>query len=360
MLPAERGDALLVEYGPGSPDAIPSHRVLVDGGPVNSGQYDLVRERLARIPVGADGRRHFDLLIVTHVDADHVEGVIRLLQDRELRCVFDDVWFDGWRHLAAIDPASTVAVLGPTQGEFLGALLRAQGRPWNQYVSGGPIVVPDDGPLPVVDLRGGMRLTVVSPTVPKLRRLARVWADAVRDAGFEPGDADAAVEQLSSQWWARPPVLGTEAITASDDSSEANGSSIAVLAEYGGRSLLLTGDAHDDVLVASLRRLRAERGGADDEPVRVDGCKLPHHGSSKNVTRQLLAELRADAYLVSTSGDRFQHPDASAIGTIRRAHGDADPPTILFNYRQPNTEIWEPLLEARFGDDAILRLPTAP
>ena len=357
MMPAERGDALLIEYGPGDE---PTSRVLIDGGPVNGGVYDGVRERLLAVPTDADGRRHFDLLVISHVDVDHIEGVIRLLQDDELRCVSDDIWFNGWKHLQRVAPAQTVAVLGGAQGEFLGALLTHQGRPWNQYVRGGPVVVPDEDDLPVVDVRGGMRLILLSPTTKKLKALAGDWDASVRNAGFTPGDADAALEQLAGHWWARPPVLGEdERIRTSSDRSAANGSSIAVLAEYGGRSVLLTGDAHDDVLTSSLRRIRTERGLT--EPIAVDALKLSHHGSLHNTTPQLMAELASDHYLVSTSGDRFDHPDAAVIRTVIDHHQGATPePLVLCNYEQQQTTLWNglPGVQMRFGPDAVLRLAT--
>ncbi len=356
MLPAERGDAILVEYGAGD---TATGRVLIDGGPVNSGRYEGVRQRLASVPVAADGRRHFDLLVVTHVDADHIEGVIRLLQDKELACVFDDIWFNGWKHLEGIEPGATVDVLGPGQGEFLGALLARQGRPWNQYFRGGAIFV--DGPtLPVCRLRNGLTLTMLSPDIDGLKRLARQWETSVLAAGFTPGDADAAWAQLSGTWWARPPVLGDDdRVRASADRSAANGASIAFLAEFGGRSVLLAGDAHDDVLTASLRRLRGERGLTG--PLAVDALKLSHHGSEKNTTAQLLAELACDTYLVSTSGDRFDHPDALTVRAVIDHHQGAGTPRLLCNYDQPQTRLWTsvPGVDVRFGDDATLELDTA-
>jgi hypothetical protein len=362
MLPAERGDALLVEYGPG--DAV-TNRVLVDGGPVNSDQYRHLQERIAQIPRAVNGLRYFDLLIITHVDADHIEGVIRLLQDPDLRCVFDDIWFNGWKHLAQVDEETRLAVLGGKHGEFLGALLDFQGRPWNQLARGGPIFIPDQSeddaaaepaPLPTFTLRAGLRLTLLSPTVEKLQRLAGVWEEEVKAAGFQPGDAEAAMAALSGTWWAKP-TLGSARITASPDKSEANGASIAVLAEYSGRAVLLAADAHDDVLTESLRRLRGERSQA--APLRIDGLKLSHHGSKKNTTRQLLEEVLADHYLVSTNGDRFNHPNSTAIKRIIDAHGPADEFALLFNYDQDNTKIWKKdELDTRFGTEAKLVLAT--
>lgn len=353
MLPAERGDALLIEYGPG---AEPTHRVVVDGGPVNSGVYEGIRERLADVPLSDDDRRRFSLLLVTHVDTDHIEGVIRLLQDTDLRAVFDDVWYNGWRHLVEVDQRSSVAVLGGLQGEFLGALLQAQGRPWNQLLGGGPVFVPDDGPLPAITLPGGLVLTILSPDRDALEQLRKVWRRHVEDSGFVAGDSAAVLDALRGEWWARPRTLGE--VVASEDSSAANRSSIAVLAEYGGRSVLLSGDAHDDVLTESLRRLRVER--ALPGPLPIDALKLSHHGSKHNTTSQLLAELAADHYLVSTDGSRFRHPDAATISAILAGHQGAELPVLAFNHDQERYRALEsdPRMTLLIGAAAKLTLDT--
>ena len=370
MLQAERGDSILIEYGA---DDTPTNRILIDGGPVNGGHYRLLRERIQAVPTRDDGRRFIDLLIISHVDADHIEGIVYLLQDEELRCLFGDIWFNGWKHLADIDEQTRLDRLGGKHGEFLGALLERQGRPWNQLVGGGPVFIPgvdgidsdgidDDledldtiGPLPVVDIAGGMKLTVVSPTVSKLQKLAAEWQAEVKAANFEPGDSDAAYEALKEMWWSRL-TLGSDKIAASPDRSAANGASIAVLAEFHGRSILLAADAHDDVLTASLRRLRAERG--VDGPLHIDALKLSHHGSKQNTTDQLLDEVRADHYLISTSGDRFHHPNALAIRRIVDRHAqDGHDLALLFNYEQANTVAWRnSVADCRFGDDAVLSL----
>src|SRR4030095_16399595 len=91
MLPAKHGDALLVEYGE---DRI--RRILIDGGPLNA--YPSVEARLSKLPQGDQG---VQLLVVTHVDTDHIEGIIRLLAMPERRWPIqvEEIWFNGWRHI---------------------------------------------------------------------------------------------------------------------------------------------------------------------------------------------------------------------------------------------------------------------
>ena len=87
MLPAAHGDCLWIEYGTGRQ----VHRILIDGGPAHT--YPQLRERILHLPASD---RCFDLLVVTHIDADHIEGIIRLLRDAQaLSCRFQRIWFNG-------------------------------------------------------------------------------------------------------------------------------------------------------------------------------------------------------------------------------------------------------------------------
>ena len=90
MLPARQGDALWLEYG----DAAHPRRALIDAGTPET--WDALQARIAALD---PGDRHFELLIVSHIDKDHIGGVIPLLEDTALGITFGDVWFNGFRHL---------------------------------------------------------------------------------------------------------------------------------------------------------------------------------------------------------------------------------------------------------------------
>lgn len=89
MLPARQGDCLLVEWS--APDRV--LRMLVDAGPAPS--YPLIAQRLALL-----APPRIDVLVLTHVDADHVEGAILLTNDRDLDIEIGEVWYNGSRQLA--------------------------------------------------------------------------------------------------------------------------------------------------------------------------------------------------------------------------------------------------------------------
>jgi hypothetical protein len=318
-LPAAHGDALLLEWG--------GHRMLVDGGPL--GTYRTVHDRVAALP-----SRDVDVLAVTHVDGDHIEGVVRLLQDRRaLGLRLGDVWFNGWPQLDVLGDRQ-----GANQGEMVGALLLRDRLPWNAVVGGAPVVVPEGGDLPVLPLPGATA-TLISPGPGELATLKVNWVKVLAEMGVKPGHPEEALKRLAK----RRDLSGIEDLQGASgkpDSSIANASSIALLVEVdGGPSVLLTGDGHGDVLAVGLRRLAAKRG---VERIHVDAFKLPHHGSAGNVTDELLGLVDTTRYVVSTNGAKFKHPDEAAI--LRIVSGDTRredvPVELVFNYASPTTTPW--------------------
>ena len=173
MLPARQGDCIWIEYG----DPQKPSRLLVDGG--TAGTYKAIRKRLKGLK--AD-ERHFELLIVTHIDIDHINGILKLLGDPKVKVSFDDIWFNGWRHL----PESEIEEFGPVEGEMLTSLLEEPALPWNGLLGEKAVSVSDAGPLPTYMLPGGMKLTLLSPGVGQLKKLRRVWEDVCKEAGLDP------------------------------------------------------------------------------------------------------------------------------------------------------------------------------
>ncbi len=338
MLPAEHGDCLWIEYGP----ADAPRRILVDGG--TSGTFRTLGARSAALPVA---QRRFELLVVSHIDSDHIAGAIELLEDTALGVSFGDIWFNGHRHLPLPEGTRGVA-----QGEALSDLLRTRNLPWNRAFHGAAAMVPAEGPLPRVTLDGAMTLTLLSPGRPGLERLRAAWDKECREAGIAPGDTrrralDDAPRKRRKR--ADPDVEKLLDVAFAQDTAEANGSSIALLAEHDGRRALLTGDAFPGVLMDAFERLFAERG---DEPLRLDAMKVSHHGSRANTTWPLLYRVACERYLFSTDGGVFDHPDDECVARVV-AHGGPSP-TLCFNYRSARTEAWaDPARAKALGYTAV-------
>ena len=326
MLPAYHGDAIWLEWG----DSRKPNRLLIDAGLV--GTYTAIVNR-------AGERCRLELFCVTHVDQDHVEGAAKLLANVPKGMDIREVWFNGW------DQVSGAKRLGAVQGEKLGAaIVNHAGVKWNSSFDEKAVFVPADGTLPECSVEGGLTLTVLSPRTEELDALKPVWKKECVKAGLIPGNIEEAEEALQQDSKLHPGRLGksvaveelaSEAYEA--DPSPANGSSIALLAEHDGKSVLLGADAHSDVLEANLRRLLDARG---EGKLKVDAVKVCHHGSKYNSSPALIEMLNCPRWLLSSNGDKFHHPDRETIARILFSRRK-DETELYFNYRSQYNEIWD-------------------
>ena len=324
-LPARLGDCLLVEcLRPGDS----TWRMLLDGGP--SDTWPLLQARLGRLPTDS---HQIDVAVVTHVDSDHIGGFLPFVQSDFVHDV-RDFWFNGRQHLTGVHTKSI------DQGETLGSVLTgADGGhelPWNHAFDAGAVATTGEDLVEVNVPSGGPHITVLSPDKQRLAALAKKWSACLKQArrgSREIGGPDhpkrlGALEKLAAQ---RSPA----------DDSVPNGSSIGLLVEHRGASVVLSGDGYGGVLAAGLTAVATKRG-LDVLP--VDAFKLPHHGSRGNVLETMLAAAPARHYVFSSNGDTFHHPDDAAVArAIVTAPRGA---TLWFNYRNARTRRW---------DDADLR-----
>jgi hypothetical protein len=202
--------------------------------------------------------------------------------------------------------------------------------PWNLAFGGAAIATVPAAGFRVLDVPGGPRITVLSPNGPRLAAIAKVWNDAL-DKALHP-DPERPGPDLPG------PLPDLDALAArktAKDSTAPNGSSIALLVEHRGASVLLGADAFGTVLTDALGALALARG---IPAVAVDALKLPHHGSQANVLADLIAAAPAQHYLVSSNGDTFGHPDDCAIARV--VTGAPPGATLWFNYRNARTERW--------------------
>ncbi len=131
-LPAREGDAIWIRWGsPAEP-----HQMMIDMGTEGSGKK--VRDRFFALP---DARRKLDLLVITHVDADHIGGVLTCLAEAQPLPGFEvaDVWFNGFTHLSggAVQTTHNLEPMGAAQGERLSQWLKKQR--WNKAFEGKPV-----------------------------------------------------------------------------------------------------------------------------------------------------------------------------------------------------------------------------
>lgn len=347
VLPAQRGDALWVEYGP---DGAPQY-ILIDGGIKATGKVHL-RNMLANV-----GRPlHIELLVVTHVDLDHILGVIELLNDLPPGITFGDIWFNGWDQLKAdgLEP------MGIKEGIDLSEILEQHhADTWNKASQGRAIALGTDDALVRYELKGGMETTVLAPGREQLRKLRENWheviegfgaAEEAEARGEEPVEPD--IPGLEVMGAIDVPTLAESAF--SEDDAVPNGSSVALMLEFGGRRALMLGDAHPSVVATSLHRL------APDGRFHAEVVKLAHHGSRNNTDRKLASMLDAPIWIFSSNGaNNTKHPHREAVARV--LHDGAGVETLVFNYRTGFNDVWDDAdLKSDYGYDVVYGDGEAP
>jgi beta-lactamase superfamily II metal-dependent hydrolase len=304
FLDAAHGDACLITW----PDGDRLRTMLIDGGP-GATYDDRILPHLA-----AHRMTSLDVTCVTHIDDDHIGGVIRMLTAIDRARTANDpepvqvrsLWFNNIEDLVdSVEPALTASTPPDQTTDAVLAASYRQGRELQRLsarlrLTGNP---PFNGPIHhgTTATIGGLHVTAVTPTQEALERLADRWRRAQR--------------------------LRLPEVTAAGlkDYSVPNLSSITLYLHHNGRTALLTGDARGDHILDGLANSGIHSPGT---PLHVDVLKLPHHGSAKNVTPAFFEHLTADHYVISTNGHRQDHPDPRTLRWLVESRTASDGYTV--------------------------------
>lgn len=342
-LPALNGDCILVEFQT-------SHYILIDGGYVDTYENYLL-PTLKEIE-SRGGK--LDVVVVTHIDGDHISGIIRLLEDMPIG--IGEIWYNGYRHIQSVavttedketfvhrsickeSQSEECKPISAKQGCTLSALIARNGIPWNIPWKGNTIMAPMSFTL------GDAIIHVLSPNNEDIGALESFWKKRLikdgllKKAHSEEFWDDAYEFSLSKDM---PGFhLHEKKVSKSydllklckeayePDGSASNGSSISFVLETKGKRLLFLGDSHSETVVVSLRALYGE----EKVPYIFDAVKLSHHGSYNNNSPELIKLIVSDKWLVSTNGDKYNHPDMPTLAhIITKGKGMK----IYFNYYLP-------------------------
>lgn len=305
---AKHGDCLLLHWGAAHAPRL----ALIDGGP--GGIYRrFLRPRLAALAAqrGVD-RLTIDLAMVSHIDDDHIGGLLDLVEEIESQAApatIARIWHNSLEGL--LDET-----LSPSQADraaaALGGAPAGSSSAWYAKVLAS---VQQGQLLHGYAKRLGLDETMNHPFQPLVAAGTGRRAAKLRGLSLTViGPSAAEIEELRKEW-RKKRVAGITA--AFEDDSPYNLSSIIVLAEHGGKRMLLTGDARGDHILAGLKKRRLLKDGR----IHVDVLKLPHHGSRNNVTPEFFEQVTADSYVVSGDGRKFPNPHQNAMTWLAEARG---------------------------------------
>lgn len=368
VYPAKNGDCFLISYGE---EEKGQKHLLIDCGYADTIK-NYLKEDLTSI--GTKGEI-LEKLILTHIDADHIQGAIRLLKDNNSQKFIEikEIWHNTFRHLfekkqQGIDknqekileqiiqrgyPAKKGEIKGEQeisaeQGTTVGALILQGEYSWNSDFDGNAICI--DFQRKII-LDENVKLLLLSPDKQKLEKLKNLWKDELQRYGvnYDSGGSefyDDAFE-MAMTWEKEIPKKRPTRISAAketieellqlpfeEDTTTTNGSSIAFILQIQEKKLLFLADAHPDLIVQSLKEYQKEG------TIMFDIIKVSHHGSFNNVSKDLLEKVDAPKYLISTNGGRHNHPDKETITHIISRPSDFHR-KIYFNYVTDNSKYFD-------------------
>ncbi len=324
-LRAKFGDSLLLHYGTKQKPRL----TVIDGGP--PGVYnDALKPRLEAVrkerKLAEKTPLDIDLMMVSHIDADHIAGVLELV--RKLKDLRDSkkpvpwkierFWHNSFDDLLGNDDVSVASAASVMSPASLGGMLQpegslilasvGEGRDLRKLLDalglgGNP---PFNGLVRAAKKKitlGNLKLTVIAPSDKNLLALQKDWDKKVKALLEKEKKAEARAE-----------------IASYVDRSVYNLSSIVVLAEAHGKRILLTGDGRGDHTLEGL-----EEAGLFDEngQIEVDILKMPHHGSERNIDADYFEKIHARHYVISADG-KFDNPDIKTLEMISQARPDDD------------------------------------
>lgn len=357
-----QGDCLLVESRSG-------HRMLCDGGTA-AAMKTFVAPALERLHRNGHA---IDLLYVSHIDDDHIGGVLTLLEAAldwrvydfhaanndaprepdaprvpEIRGLWHNAFHDqigantgAIRNLLAASAralrASHVDGLERLGHEYariatsvsqalrVSRLLKPDllGIPLNRLAAspahGGKLLMARAGMPP--ETLGSLRLHILSPTAAELTQLREGWNNWLRDpanrmkaiairerylAGVQAMTAGRSDNPFDLHDW--------EGIAAYEGVTTPNIASLVLLVEEGGKTLLLTGDSHPDMILRGLE----DGGHLRDGAIHVDVLKVQHHGSENNMSEAFGRAVSADHYIFCGNG-AHTNPELSVLDAFLAA-----------------------------------------
>lgn len=384
VFPASNGDSFLVETN--DRDVI-----LIDGGYVST-YSKYIKPKLLELSKSNKTLSH---LIVTHIDGDHISGIIKFIEENERNKIIniDNIWHNSYSHVKFIEDGLSFKGksidympinyllkdelndikdknISAKQGSTLTFLIKKFGYQVNTQFDENSVSIDTKEH---VDFEN-FTFKILSPDTEKLLQLKKHWKRELYKRGYSSDenltDFNEEVFEYILSLEKEKKRLAKKDITAKssinidslvnevfvEDDTVTNGSSMAFVLEYNDLNLIFLGDAHPSTIVNSLKRHYEE----DKFPIRFDLIKISHHGSKNNTSPELLSYIDSENYVISTNGSSHSHPDAVTIARIINRKTEFTR-KLYFNYHLDSIAPFkEKALMEKYNYQIIESIPNQP
>ena len=369
---SDKGDCLLLTNTAGTTN------ILVDGG--MSVSYNAhVAAAMGKLRTA---KKKLDVVYVSHIDQDHIAGVLKMLDDEAAWRVHKfqkehhnpnskppkvprppevlEIWHNGFHDqvpknakpiadaLSATAPVLAGSSLDAIKAEALrqSELITSIGEAIevSRRISPKQLNIPlnpkADGKLMMLRQNqqpitmGGLTFTIIGPTsghLKKLREEWNTWLETVEGKKRLKAIEIAAIrdqERMGTSEFdslMNSLLLQAESFGDPDEVTTPNLASLTLLVEDDTSSLLLTGDARGDQITDGLK----QAGRLVDGKFEVDVLKVPHHGSENNIDSDFVEAVIARDYVFCGNGSSG-NPNHKVIEMMFRRRLAASPKPFKF------------------------------
>jgi len=303
---AGSGDAILITAD--------EFNMLIDGGNNRMKQY---RNTVNEIKKIKEKNQLLDWVVLTHIDDDHINGLIKILKDKQLNVLIRTLWFNAFDNYT-VDPISTSSEISMGQLITFEQLVD-EIKKHNQDIRFSKNISIEKFNTQFI-INDNIAIKLLSPTNEALNKLYDKYQKERKDNQIsgekqKPSDYAFSIEEL-----AKKPFYPDQSIT--------NRSSIAFILSYKNQFyFLLLADAHIDIIVEYLKRY----GYSKCNKLKVNFVKLSHHGSKKNLNTDFLDLIETDTFIISSNhSGSHKHPDKETLSKII-LHYSPRPVKFIFN-----------------------------
>ncbi|OMC71380.1 hypothetical protein BK126_04600 [Paenibacillus sp. FSL H7-0326] len=354
VYPALEGDCFLIRMNDQK-----KTNILIDGG-FSETYHDYLKPRLLQM---AKNGEELSLVIVTHVDQDHIEGIIELFNENGTAddpkvIPIKEVWHNSYRHLNFLNQKkeeeldkNEISILNgitsqssiiksernnepnkdisAKDGSTLAGLLYGGKYNWNRLFDGSAINCDEKA---YISLTSEINIYLLSPNSEKLKKLEKTWIKELRKSKYDFKLNESKIFDDAYEYYLLSLHDENEANESKDisgrqekisldnllkkklssDNSVVNGSSISFILEYKQYKLLFLADAHPNIIRENIQKLVSNQ---ECNPF-FDMIKVSHHGSYRNTSVELLSLIDSPIYLFSTNGRQNEHPNMETLARI--------------------------------------------
>lgn len=328
FLKAQNGDCTLINYT--DENGIPRN-IIIDSG-LASTYFDHANNIFGELKTEIDDIKtkgqSIDLIILTHIDNDHICGFLKLFEmDKEIPNEVKKVWFNSGKLIAEKlneqenkllsvgleDPG--VVNTGVSEGiDFENFLLRH--KFWEREL----IVGGQEHSI------HGAHFQILGPTLKQLKKLLKEYHEKTEDDLYTSGTSNDWATDISTFIQEED----SPGFRFSQDSSVKNGSSISFILTLKDKKFIFLADGHPNPIVKQLNEL----GYSSQNPLSVEFIKVSHHGSKANNNKKLFSVLKTENYMISTNSEGHGHPHKRTLARII-----ANNPDAIFHFNYEN--VWE-------------------